>query len=81
VKTFGGALEVEWEKQEPMSLQGTMVHSIEFLKESDLCQNFVKTCPRTSLFPPSDGSLSKASLPSIGPSLPPNVSILIPVRA
>ncbi len=45
IETFGGAVEVEWEERDSVSLQGSVAYFIEFLKESELRSNFVEECP------------------------------------
>ncbi len=45
IETFGGAVEVEWEERDSVSLHGALAYFIEFSKESGLWKNFVEECP------------------------------------
>jgi hypothetical protein len=45
IETFGGAMEVEWEERDSVSLHGPLAYFIEFLKESGLWKSFVDECP------------------------------------
>lgn len=45
VSTFGGEVAVEWDQESPMTPMGQLVFFIEFLKEANLWEEWVKDCP------------------------------------
>ena len=45
VRTPGGSVEVRWEEESGMSMQGPLVYFLEFLVETKLWERLVATCP------------------------------------
>lgn len=45
IDTFGGSVEVRWNEEVGMSLNGPLVYFVEFLKVSGLWERFVSGCP------------------------------------